>query len=372
MFRQDFSKKGVGEMYNFTVGPVSTYASVMKVAGEQVPYFRTPEFSSIMLENEKYILEYLNAPIGSKCAFLTTSGTGGMEACVAGLLSEDDKVGIINGGTFGHRFLELCKTYSIPSVNIECNFGEQIKIEQLKNAGKDITALLVNADETSSGILYDMKMISEYCKANNIFLIVDAISSFLADKFDMSAIGANAVIIASQKALALHPGLSIIALDRNALNRVYKNKSRNMYLNIEDALNNMQRGQTPFTPAVSILLQLNARLKMIRQIGGVDSEVNNVRELACYFRNKIIEYPFDLLIEDDEDRSNAVTAVCVRNDNARLIVDELKDKYDIWVCPNGGKYANTVFRVGHIGALTKNDYDVLFDALDKIRNDIIL
>ena len=360
-------------MINMTVGPVMSHERILNIAGLQTPYFRTSEFSEIMLDSEKRLLKMLDAPDGSKCAFLTTSGTGGMEACVIGTLAPNDKVAVINGGTFGQRFVDLCKMHDISVVEVQCKFGEQItkkSIEDLKEYG--ITALLVNMDETSSGLLYDMKIISDFCKQNGIFLVVDAISSFLADYISMSDIGANVIIIASQKALALQPGMSFVVLDPTAIERVYQTDNHNMYLSIKAALENMRRGQTPYTPAVSIVYQLNERLKMIEECGGVAYEIDNVKKLATFFRNKIATCYFELLITNPRDMSNAVTAIRVKNNNAAFICEELKNKFDIWVCPNGGIYKDSVFRVGHIGALSIDDYHILGNALAQMESDGLL
>ena len=352
-------------MLNFTVGPVMSYKEVLKIAGEQTPYFRTSEFSKLMLENEEFLLEYLHASRGSKCAFLTTSGTGGMEASVMGLLSSEDKVGVINGGTFGRRFVEMCRLHSINYVEIKCEFGNNVTKKQLDEMKEEgLTALLVNMNETSSGVLYDMSMISDFCRANSLFLIVDAISSFLVDPLDMEKLGANVVIMASQKALALQPGLSAVAMDEYALERVYQNRDKTMYLSLKDALDNMKRGQTPFTPAVSVLLQLNVRLRMIQEKGGVSYEIENAKELSHMFRKKIKDYPLKMLVKEEKNRSNAVTALVAGKNNATEICENLKERFDIWVCPNGGEYRNRVFRVGHIGAIDGNDYKALFGALD--------
>ena len=184
---------------------------IRAIGGEQVPYFRTPEFSAVMLENERLMLEFLNAPIGSRCVFLTSSGTGAMESCVMNFLSGDDKVIVINGGSFGQRFVDLCRLHERNFAEIKLEFGKQLHRERLyEHAGKGYTALLVNMHETSSGVLYDMPMISQFCRENGILLIIDAISAFLADELDMSSLGAAAVITGSQKALAVQPALRVL------------------------------------------------------------------------------------------------------------------------------------------------------------------
>lgn len=77
-------------MLNFTVGPVMSSDVVRKIGGEQVPYFRTSEFSNVMLENEKFMLEYAKAPVNSRAVFMTCSSTGSMEAVVVNCFTKED------------------------------------------------------------------------------------------------------------------------------------------------------------------------------------------------------------------------------------------------------------------------------------------
>ena len=254
-------------MLNFTVGPVMSDPDIIEVANQSTPYFRTSEFSEIMKENEELVLKFLNAPKNSRCIFLTASGTGSMESCVMNILNDQDKVIVINGGSFGHRFVELCELHQRWFTEIKCEFGKQLRPEQL-NGLENHTALLINMHETSSGVLYDMKMVSEFCRTNHILLIVDAISAFLSDEIDMEELGAAAVITGSQKALAVQPGISLVALAPEALDRIENNKEVCMYLSMKEALKNGERGQTPFTPAVTTLLQINKRLYAINRGGG--------------------------------------------------------------------------------------------------------
>lgn len=254
-------------MLNFTVGPVMSDPDIIEVANCSTPYFRTPEFSEVMKENERLLLQFLHAPENSRCIFLTASGTGSMESCVMNILNDSDRVIVINGGSFGHRFVELCDLHNLNYTEVKCEFGHQLRLEQLRGL-EDHTALLINMHETSSGVLYDMKTVSEFCKANNILLIVDAISAFLSDEIDMTKLGAVAVITGSQKALAVQPGISMIALATGAIERIEKNKEVCMYLSLKQALKNGERGQTPFTPAVTTLFQINKRLHKINRGGG--------------------------------------------------------------------------------------------------------
>lgn len=349
-------------MLNFAVGPVMSPDSVLAIGKLSAPYFRTAEFSSLMHENERMMLDLLHAPVESRCVFLTTSGTGAMESCVINLLNDQDKVIVINGGSFGQRFVDLCRLYGRHFTEVRCEFGRKIKKSQLIGL-EDHTALLINMHETTSGLLYDMQMIAAFCKKNGIFLIVDAISSFMADALNMDSLGAAAVITGSQKAIAVQPGVSIVALTSEAVRRVKDNKERCMYLSLKRALLDGERGQTPFTPAVTILLQIHKRLSDIMEHGGVETEILRIHSMAETFRHGITDLPLEMIPEVP---SNTLTALHPIAENARSIVDRLLQEYGIWVCPNGGDMANRVFRVGHIGDISIEDNQVLLDALHQM------
>lgn len=348
-------------MINFTVGPVQSDACVLEIGKEHVPYFRTAEFSQIMLENEKLMCKFACAPAGARAVFITGSGTASMEASIINTLTTADKVLVVNGGSFGHRFEEILALHGIPHTVIPVELGSVLTEDMLQPySGHGYTAFVVNVHETSVGLHYDIDMIGRFCRDNNLFLIVDAISSFLADDFDMAGVGADIMITGSQKALACPPGISIIVLSPRALQRVEATRCPCLYLDLKDALKNQERGQTPFTPAVGTLLQIHARLKEIEVAGGVASETARIRGLAEYFRGKLAGLPFDIC---SKCMSNAVTPLHPTTASANDIFLTLKDEYGIWICPNGGDLKDKLFRVGHIGALTEQDYDTLIAAL---------
>lgn len=355
-------------MINFTVGPVQSSDAVRAIGAEQVPYFRTAEFSALMLENEALVKKFAKATDDSRVAFMTGSGSAGMETAVMNTLTPSDKALVVNGGSFGERFVELLELHEIPFTEIRLEAGKALKPEHLKQyEGQGYTAFLVNKHETSTGVHYDMDLISSFCKKENIFLIVDCISTFLADPFDMAALGADIMITGSQKALACPPGIAVMCLSPRAIRRIESIKCKCQYLDLKLALKNAERGQTPWTPAVGILRQINARLKEIDANGGVEAEVARTAHLAEYFRGKLKEYdlPFTIV---SESLSNAVTPLHPLTASANDIFLKIKDEYGMWICPNGGSMKDTVFRVGHIGCLTEADYDKLIEAFIDLRN----
>lgn len=353
-----------GEHLNFAVGPVMMHESIRSIGKEQIPYFRTQEFSKVMKENEELLKKISGAKKESRAVFLTGSGTAGMEMAVMNSFSEKDKVLVVNGGSFGGRFEKLCEIYGIPSESILLSPGKPLTQSCLEQySGKGFTGMLINMHETSTGVLYDMDLVGDFCRRNHIFLVVDAISAFLADKVAMEEWGVDLLILSSQKALALPPAMSFLVLGEKAIERAEQTEVKSLYFRITEYLKDGGRGQTPYTPAVSVLLQLNFRLRQVIETG-IEDEIRRVHGLSVYFRERIKEMPFKLFTSSP---SNAVTALVPLLDvSAYHYFEKLDKEYNIWVCPNGGALKDKVFRVGHIGDLGLKDYDRLLNALHKI------
>lgn len=348
-------------MLNFTVGPVMESESVRYIGAQCTPYFRTDEFSLIMKENENLMKKFSDASSESRVVFLTGSGTAAMEAAVINTINLNDKVLVINGGSFGARFVELCDLHKFNFTEICIESGKNIKKEDLlPYEGQGYTVLLVNMHETSTGVLYDMELLHSFCKRNKLLFIVDAISSFISDEISMKKLEIDVLITGSQKALACPPGVSVLVVSKNAIERIIQNDSKSMYLDLKRALLDGERGQTPFTPAVGILLQINRRLNNIEENGGIESERLKIKCIADDFREKIKKLPFLIY---SENCSNTVTSLYTNKGNATKIFEVLKNEYQIWICPNGGKLKDYVFRVGHIGDLRIEYNDTLIEAL---------
>lgn len=346
----------------FTVGPTQMYNDTLEVSSKQLPYFRTNEFSKIVLETSEKIKKLLYTEEDTKLIFITGSGSAAMESIVSNSFDKNDNLLIINGGTFGARFKKIAEIYNIPFEAVEVKYGETLNIEHFKNYDlTKFTAMLVNIDETSTGQLYDIKLLSELCQKNNIDLIVDSISSFLADEYYMDKYNIACTILSTQKALAISPGLSILAINNDFYERKIKNKKPiNLYLNINEHVLNMERGQTPNTPAVGIILELHERVK---NIDNALDEVEKAKNNAQYFRNKIKELNVKI---PDFPLSNALTPIILPKENANEVFNYLKDKYEIYVNPTGGEMKDKSLRIAHIGNLCEEDYDLLIEKMKEV------
>lgn len=352
----------------FTIGPTQMYDTTFKVRNKQIPYFRTKEFSEVVLETTELLKQFVNASIDSSVIWLTASGTGGMEATIMNCFDKNDKLLIIVGGNFGQRFADICDIHNIKYDVLTLNDGEALTNKSFeKFVGNGYTGVLVNLHETSTGQLYNIESIKKFCDEEGAYLIVDAIGTFLCDEFSMKDNNIDVVIISSQKGLCVSPGMAPIIISKRMIEKISSNKIQNMYFDFNNYLNNMQRGQTPFTPAIGVILEINDMLKYILCNGGINNRLKIIKERAKYFRNLVLNNGFYL---PEYPLSNAVTPVRFKKPIAKIIFQKLKDDYGLIVNPVGGKYEDYMFRVAHIGNLTKEDYDKLMQRIIEIVNKI--
>jgi len=347
----------------FTPGPTPIPKHILDIGARQLPYNRTRSFSDLtfeILSGLKHIFQ-----TSDDVVVFTSSGTGAMEASVMGFLKPDDKVLIINGGSFGQRWVNLCKIHSIPYEELKLNTGKTVSPDRVRTHLKtqSCNVLLINAHETTSGVLYDIEAIGRVACELGVFFVVDAISTICADPFQMDEWSVDVAILSSQKALALPPGLSFVAFNGKAKARLVSDKSKSYYFDLLYYLDNQKRGQMPFTPAIGLFLMLRQRLEDITKMG-LEKIIAQHESVAKYFRHQTFTLPFSELPERS---TNAMTALrCDSSLNAYDLVCNLESQYKIFVAPSAADLKSSVFRVSHMGEQSKKDIDHLVNALKKV------
>ncbi|MBQ8635117.1 alanine--glyoxylate aminotransferase family protein [bacterium] len=347
------------------------YPSTKEVLKKGITYFRTDEYSEITNACLAKLAKLIGNENPNSLIYLAASGTAAMEAVVENCVNENDKALVINGGTFGKRFCDLLKYHNIAHESINLAWGETLTKEHLSPyINKNFTTMFVNIHETSTGQLYDIQMLSEFCKKKNMFLIVDAISSFMADDYNMNKYGIDVTIISSQKGLCLSPGMSMVSFSQRMLEKVKNNnKVSSWYFDFKDYLKNIERGQTPYTPAVCIMYELQDILKIIEETGGKEAWLDIIKEKALYFRKKAKELGFKI---PDYPLSNMLTPLIFEDVSAYEVIQVLKNKYRLFVNPCGGELAHKLMRISHIGNTTKEDIDDLLEKMILSINEVKL
>lgn len=333
----------------FTIGPVTLHERTLKIKGEQITHFRTDEFYHTINFCEKHIKKLVETKDSSRCFFLSSSGTGAMEAAILNLFNENDKILIINGGTYGTRFKKICDVYHIPNDSLYINHCERFDHSLLDNYDNlGYTGLLVNLHETSVGQLYDINKISAFCKRNNCLLVCDAISTFLCDEYKMDEWGIDVSIISSQKGLALDPGLSMVIMNDKAFNKINKHPL-SLYFDFNIHNDYMSDFMTAFTPTIAIFHELEDMLHYIESYKKENILKDNY-EKAKVFRENTTDLPIK---KTDYPLSNALTPLFFNDDiDVYYMYEILKNKYNMLV---NYYEPDSQIRVCHIGNTTTSD-----------------
>lgn len=329
---------------------------IMDIGSQPFMYMRTDSFSEINKESER-IIERLVHCSGGRSIIYTGSGTGAMSAVVENYCTTKRKAFVIDGGSFGNRWYSLCKYYGVCAYDYKLGFGSDIDYDdlELRISEEKPDVLLCQHHETSTGQLFNLQKISQICQRYSVSLVVDVISSFLAENFNMDELNVDICITSSQKGLNIPPGLSIVVMSSRLAG--YEFNHRGYYWDFADNLDNFRRGQTPFSPATILFLQLNARLKQLESNGGEDHNIALVHHRAEVFRAQCEKYGWKILAETP---SYAITGFQTGDDERRVIFNGLMSKYDTFIMP-GSKPG--FYRVSHMGLQADEDLVLLADRI---------
>jgi len=259
----------------FTPGPTMVPEEVLLEMAQPIIHHRSEAFGKLfgqVQEDLRYLFQTENPVL-----ILTSSGTGAMEAAVVNLLAREDTALVIRGGKFGERWGELCDAYGVRYIAVDVEWGDAVDPEEVRNALKEhpeVKVVFVTYSETSTGVLHDVKALAEVAREADVLLVVDAISSLGAHPLPMDEWGVDVVLTGSQKGLMLPPGLAFISLSERAWEAVERSDLPKYYWDLRKARSSLSKGQTPYTPAVSLIVGLGRSLRIIREVGLVPDGVD--------------------------------------------------------------------------------------------------
>jgi aspartate aminotransferase-like enzyme len=347
-------------------GPTPVPDDVFQAMTKQMIDHRGVEFAELITrvgDNLKRAFETTNDVF-----VLTSSGTGAMEAAIVNTLSPGQRVLAITVGNFGDRFSKIAKTYGASVNELKFPDGEAADPEVIRQALKDdpeITAVLVTHNETSTGITNDIETIAGIVKGEfDKLLLVDAISSLGSIRLMVDKWGLDVVCAGSQKGWMCPPGLAMISFSERAWEASKTATMPKFYFNITEARTAHGKGQTPWTPAVSLLFGLDYAVQKMLMRGDMEDVYSFHSEIAAYTRKGLTDLGLELVAKDDKHASNTVTACFVPDGiSDEALLSTLRDDYDIIAAEGRGLLAGRVFRIGHMGYVSKADIDNVFDAL---------
>jgi len=296
---------------------------------------------------------------------LTSSGTGGLEAAIVNILSPGDKILATSCGIFGDRFADIAEKYDAKVKRLNFEWGKPVSPEAISKALKaasDIKAVLVTHNETSTGVTNDLGKISSIVKEFDKLLLVDAVSSLGCIDLPADNWHCDVVVTGSQKGWMVPPGLAMVSMSEKAWQAHTQAKMPRYYWDFTKAKDYLQRGQTPWTPAISICYALDATLNLMLN-EGLSNIFARHAKIAQMTRTGIKSLGLPLFAEDNC-ASNTVTAVKTDDKlDAAKLIQILRDEYNVVIAPGQRKLRGKIFRIGHLGLVEENDIKTVLEAL---------
>ena len=351
--------------YLLTPGPTPLPPEVCEAQSRPIIHHRTPQFQAVLKEvtdGLKYVFQ-----TSGDVMILTASGTGAMEAAVVNLLSAGDTAITVEGGKFGERWTELCSAYGIKPEVIKVEWGKAVdprEIERKLKANPAIKAVFTTLCETSTGVINDIKAIGEVVKGSDAVLVVDAISGLGAVDLKTDAWSVDVCVSGSQKGLMLPPGLAFVSVSKKAWGKIDAAKCPKYYFDLKVAKKAMEKTDTPFTPAISLVIALAEALKIIRQ----DTLENIfIRHTKMAEATRAAMQALGLALFAPDAASDVVTAVKVpAGIDGEKLVKVMRDTYGVTIAGGQSEMKGKIFRIAHMGYIGEFDIIVGISCLEKV------
>jgi aspartate aminotransferase-like enzyme len=334
-------------------GPTALPASVREAGARQMINHRGPEFAA-MLER---ILTGMKPYFGttSDIAMITSAGSGGLEAAVVNTLSPGDRVVGVSIGSFGDRFAKIAKTYGADVTKLEAEWGYAAAADEVREvlrATPGVKAVLLTHNETSTGVMNPIASLAAAIRAESpeALILVDSVSGLGAVPFEMDAWGVDLVVTGSQKAWMAAPGLAMIAASPRAWTAMETATMPRFYLDLRAHRDSHANGQTPWTPAIAVVYQVDEGLRLMAS-EGKDAVFARHEACAAAARAGLSALGFQLFA-DPAVASRTVTAALVPDDlDWKAFNGEVKRR-GVILAGGQGKLTGKIFRLGHLGSVT--------------------
>ncbi len=284
--------------------------------------------------------------------FLASSGTGSMESAMVNMTSPGSEIIVVVGGTFAQRWSDIGEAYGLQVHAVHVDWRRGASVSQVDAALKEFPgaeSVFMTWSESSTGVLTELDRIGELIRSQNKYLVVDAVSGLAVSPLMMDAWNVDVVIAGSQKGLMLPPGLAVVAVGRRAWDLVTRSKSPRFYWDWKK-----YKGTSPFTPAITILFQLDASLDYI-QGQGHDRFFARKAQVAATVRGLMTATGLETYAHNP---GNGITAVIAPGKfDIPAFKLRLENDYGIQIAGGLCPLQRTTFRIGHVGFVTDEELE---------------
>lgn len=343
-------------------GPTPIPEPVREALAKPMINHRGPEFADLIQRVTRRLKTFFQTT--HDVLLLTASGTGGLEAAIVNTLSPGDRVLAVSIGYFGDRFAEIARVYGADVVTLSAPPGQAAPpsaVAQALEASGPFQAVLVTHNETSTGVTNDLAAIAEVVRPSGALLLVDGVSSVGAIDLRTDAWGCDVVITGSQKGWMVPPGLAMVSVSPRAWEAYRLARMPRYYWDLGKARAALEKGQTPATPALSIIYALDAALALMEQ-EGLAQIFSRHQHCADRIRQGVKSLGLELFA-DEAHASNTVTAITVPADVDAARWLGLLRAEGVILAGGQGNLAGKIIRIGHLGWIHDSDVDEILAAL---------
>lgn len=347
-----------------TPGPTPLLPQALHAMMGSDIHHRTEDFRKLY----KRVIAGLKDVLGTQndTVVLVSSGSGGLEASVSNFLSPGDHVLVLSAGKFGERFVGISKAWGVQATVLEAGYGQAvspIEVEKALKADPEIKAVLLQASETSTGSVHDVKAIGELVKNTDALLIVDAITGLGTMPLDIDGWGLDIVIGGSQKAFMIPPGIAFMTISAKAWKANASATLPRFYFDLKKEAKIAAEGESAWTPSIAILLALDEALKYIQQLG-MDNLVANATLLAKATREAATALGLKLFSAYP---GNSVTSILAPEGmDSGIIVKEFRNRFGSIIANGQGSMKGQIFRIAHLGYFDISDVFTMIAQLELI------
>ena len=333
-----------------TPGPTPLYPPAVRAMSAPDMHHRTKDFIDVyknIIEDLKYLYDSDN-----DVALFSASGSGAMEAAVSNLFSPGEKVIVCQAGKFGERWTKLAKAFGLEPIVLEAPYGEPVEPERVEKAlaeNPDVTGVFAQASETSTGVMHDVESMGKIVAKTDAIFVIDAITGLGTMPLDIAgAWGLDVVIGGSQKAVMIPPGLAFAAVSAKAWKKQEKASNRYFYFNLKAHAEGGADGNSPFTPATSLMLGLGAALGLHPR----DRPREPRQERSAAGAEPLATPPSRWAWSCSPSGTRLASVTAIRSPeglDSGVIVKGFRDDFGAIIANGQGTMKGQIFRIAHLG-----------------------
>ena len=299
----------------------------------------------------------------------TSSGSGLMEGAIRSCTAK--RAAVFSIGAFGDKWFKMAKTNGVPADKFSSTMGEPTTPEMVDAAlatGK-YDLITVTHNETSSGIQNPVEEIAEVMKKYpDVVWCVDAVSSAVGSKIETDKLGIDVLITSTQKALALPPGLAICAMSKKAYDRTAEVENRGLYFDLRTIWDFIDKKNYQYTstPCLPLMYALDAQLKHIVEVEGIENRFARHEEMAKFTRAWADEYFRVYPNRNYLSKTLTVIDSHPKGKDEMISIPELNKalaERNMQLGNGYGDLKDKTFRIAHMGELTMDDMKEVTSAI---------